>query len=146
MFANAMGLVEMIGRHTHTHTHLATDLQELPPEPSWPPCLKLYGLVPPLEIFPAQLKEASLAFLISWHTAYVKILAARRLQDQQQPALFIGRTHSNRLHAYLHHQLVRPLPPPTEQAVLTLAKPTRKSWPWELNFITDLLGWLRALR
>ena len=76
---------------------LAADLQDLLAEPNWPPCLKLCGLAPPLEIFQAPLKEASLAFLISLHTTYVVILAARNLRDQQQPALFTGRTHSNRL-------------------------------------------------
>ena len=107
--------------------------------------MKLCGLAPPLEIFPTPLKEASLAFLISLHTAYVVILAARKLRDQQQPALFIGRAHSNRLHAYPHHQPVGPLPPPGEQAVLMLATPTRKSWRWELTFMTGG-RWLKALR
>ena len=134
-----------------TFIPLAADLQELPAKPNWPLCLKLCGLALPLEIFPAPLKEASLPFLISLHMAYVVIPAARKLQDQQQPdqqqpALFRGCTHSNNLNAYPDHQLVGPLPPPTKQAVLTLATPTCKSWPWEPTFMTDLLRWLRALR
>ena len=129
-----------------TVKRLAADLQELPTELNWAPYLKLCGLAPPLETSPTPMKEASLAFLILLHTAYVTILAARKLRDQRQPALFTGRTHSNRLHVYLHHQPVGPLPLPAKQAVLTLATPTRKSWPWELTFMTDLPRWPRALR
>ena len=35
-----------------TVKRLAADLQELPAEPNCPPCLKLCGLAPPLEVFP----------------------------------------------------------------------------------------------
>ena len=119
-------------RHIHdplmtTVRRLAADLQDLPAEPNWRPCLKLCGLARPLEIFPAPLKEASLLFLISLHMAYVAILTARKLRDQKYPALFTGCTHSNRLNVYPHHQLVGTLPPPTKQTVLTLATPTCKS-------------------
>ena len=68
----------MIGVKQH-----AANLQELPAKSNWPPCLKLRGLAPPLETFPAPLKEASLASLISVHTTYVAIQAARKLRDQQ---------------------------------------------------------------
>ena len=39
-----------------------------------------------------------------------------------------------------------PLPRPLETLVISLHNPTKRTWPWEVNFITSLLRWLRALQ
>ena len=93
---------------------LPSDGWRLPPETNWPPCLRLCCLAPPLEIFPTPLKEASLSFLVSLHTAYVAIPASHKLRDHKQPALFTRRTHSNRLNA--HTPPASGPPPPAHRA------------------------------
>ena len=39
-----------------------------------------------------------------------------------------------------------PLPCPPETPDVSLHNPTKRTWPWEVSFITDLLRWLRALQ
>ena len=89
---------------------LAAELPDLPAESNWPPCLRLCGLAPPLEVFPTPLKEASLAFLISLHTTYVAMLAARilrgRLKRSARAVQLFGRlavVESHTLWYFGHH-------------------------------------------
>ena len=42
---------------------------------------------------------------------------------------------------YPYQQLTGPVPRTENLGTLTLAKPTAKTWPWELPFLADLLSW-----
>ena len=91
-----------------------------------------------------QERNISLEFLQAIHAMYVAILAARKIRDEQAPMLFPSARHARQT-GYPYQQLIGPVPRTENLGTLTLAKPTSKTWPWELPFLADLLSWTRQL-
>ena len=58
--------------------------------------------------------------------------------------LFPSARHVKQI-GYTYQQLTGSVPRTENLGTLTLAKPTAKTWPWELPFIADLLSWARQL-
>ena len=89
-----------------------------------------------------QERNTSLEFLQAIHVMYVAILAARKIRDEQTPMLFPCARHVRQI-GYPYLQLTGPVPRTEDLGTLTLAKPTARTWPWELPFLADLLSWTR---
>ena len=92
-----------------------------------------------------QVEQHDLPFIPALHTMFVSVLAARKKHHQNTPRLF-PKARVDSARAYPCQQLVGPLPRPPETPVVSLHNPTKRTWPWEVSFITDLLRWLRALQ
>ena len=116
---------------THTHTH-----QWLSPGP-------------PIN---RQVEQHDLPFILALRAMFVSVLAAQKIHDQKSPKLF-PKVRADSARAYPCQQLVGPLPrlqetplSPQETPIVSLHNPTKRTWPWEVSFIMDLLRWLRALQ
>ena len=125
--------------------HLAQQFPGLERTAHWPPCLLTCGLAPDMPLpVNRQERNTSLEFLQAIHAMYVAILAARKIRDEQAPMLFPSARHVRQT-GYPYQQLIGPVPRTENLGTLTLAKPTSKTWPWELPFLADLLSWTRQL-
>ena len=131
--------------HSPNIEHLAQQLPGLERTAHWPPCLLACGLAPDMPLpVNRQERNTSLEFLQAIPAMYVAILAARKIRDEQAPVLFPLARHVTQT-GYLYQQLIGPVPRTENLGTLTLAKPTAKTWPWELPFLADLLSWTRQL-
>ena len=84
--------------------------------------------------------------LASLHALMLAVLRLRMQRDQVTPLLFRARGVLQGLRQYPHQQLVGPPPcPPWGLVGVTLGRVTEGSWPWEVQFLADLLAWLGAL-
>ena len=131
--------------HTANIEHLAQQFPGLEQTSNWPPCLLTCGLAPEIPLpVTRQERNTSLEFLHTIHVMYVAILAARKIRDEQTPLLFPTARHVRQT-GYPYQQLTGPVPRMEDPGPLTLAKPTARTWPWELPFLADLLSWTRLL-
>ena len=131
--------------HTPSIEHLAQQFPGLERTAHWPPCLLTCGLAPDISLpVNRQERNTSLEFFQAIHAMYVAILAARKIRDEQARMLFPSARHVRQT-GYPYQQLTGPVPRTENLATLTLAKPTAKTWPWELPFLVDLLSWARQL-
>ena len=84
--------------------------------------------------------------LANLHALMLAVLRLRMQRDQVTPLLFRARGVLQGLRQYPHQQLVGPPPcPPWGLVGVTLGRVTEGSWPWEVQFLADLLAWLGAL-
>ena len=131
--------------HSPNIEHLAQQFLGLERSAHWPPCLLTCGLAPDMPLpVNRQDRNTSVEFLQAIHAMYVAILAARKIRDEQAPMLFPSARHVRQT-GYPYQQLIGPVPRTENLGTLTVAKPTAKTWPWELPFLADLLSWTRQL-
>ena len=112
----------------------------LRPEPD--PAPGLMGNQGPAQPLPRADTEAPACF----HALMIAVLRMRMQRDKRAPLFFRARGLLQSLRQYPYPQPVGPLPGPLQGlAGLTLEGVTDKTWPWEMQFLTDLLAWLGAL-